>query len=44
MSSMDFEARVSPSQRLVDIKVVFHRQVTDDRVKTFESNLMSVIS
>jgi hypothetical protein len=43
MSSMDSEVRVSPSQRLVEMKTVFHRLVTDDRVKTFESKVMSVI-
>jgi hypothetical protein len=43
MSSMDFEACVSPSQRLVEMKTVFHHLVIDDCVKTFESNDMSVI-
>jgi hypothetical protein len=42
MSSMDSEACVSPSQELVEMKTVFHRLVTDVRVKTFESNDMSV--
>jgi hypothetical protein len=43
MSSMDSEARVSPSQRLVEMKTVFHRLVTDVHVRTFESNDTSVI-
>jgi hypothetical protein len=43
-SSMDSEARVSPGQELVELETVFHRLVIDGRVKTFESNDMSVIS
>jgi hypothetical protein len=43
-SSMDSEARVSPGQELVELETVFHHLVIDDRVKTFESNDMSVIS
>jgi hypothetical protein len=38
MSSMDSEARVSPSQVPVELQMVFHRLVIDVRVKTFESN------
>jgi hypothetical protein len=38
MSSMDSEARVSPSQELVELETVFLRLVIDVRVKTFESN------
>jgi hypothetical protein len=33
-----------PGQELVELETVFHRLVIDDRVKTFESNDMSVIS
>jgi hypothetical protein len=44
MSSMDSEACDSPSQELVELDMVFHRLVIDLRVKTFESNDMSVIS
>jgi hypothetical protein len=44
MSSMDSEARVSPSQELVELEMVFHRLVVDVCVKTFESDDMSVIS
>jgi hypothetical protein len=44
MSSMDSEACDSPSQELVELETVFHRLVIDVRVKTFESNDMSVIS
>jgi hypothetical protein len=36
ISSMDSEARVSPSQELVELETVFHRLVIDVRVKTFE--------
>jgi hypothetical protein len=38
MSSMDSEARVSPNQELVELETVFHHQVIDVRVRTFESN------
>jgi hypothetical protein len=38
MSSMDYEARVPPSQELVELETVFHHLVIDVRVKTFESN------
>jgi hypothetical protein len=38
MSSMDSEARVSPNQELVELETVFHHQVIDVHVKTFESN------
>jgi hypothetical protein len=38
MSSMDSEARVSPSQELVELETMFHRLVIDVRVNTFESN------
>jgi hypothetical protein len=44
MSSMDSKACASPSQELVEMKTVFHRLVIDVRVKTFESNDMTVIS
>jgi hypothetical protein len=44
MSSMDSEARVSPSQELVELETVFHRLVIDVHVKTFDSSDMSVIS
>jgi hypothetical protein len=44
MSSMDSEARFSPSQELVELETVLHRLVIDVRVKTFESNDMSLIS
>jgi hypothetical protein len=44
MSSMDSEACVSPSQELVELETVIHRLVIDVRVKTFDSNDMSVIS
>jgi hypothetical protein len=37
MSSMDSEARVTPSQELVELETVFHRLVIDVRVKTLES-------
>jgi hypothetical protein len=36
-SSMDSEARVTPSQELVMLESVFHRLVIEVRVKTFES-------
>jgi hypothetical protein len=38
MSSMDSEAPVSLNQDLVELETVFHNQVIDVRVKTFESN------
>jgi hypothetical protein len=38
MSSTGCEARISPSQELVELETVFHRLVIDVRVKTFESN------
>jgi hypothetical protein len=44
MRSMDSEACVFPSQELVELETVFHCLVIDVRVKTFESNDMSVIS
>jgi hypothetical protein len=37
MRSMDSEARVTPSQELVELETVFHRLVIDVRVMTFES-------
>jgi hypothetical protein len=36
-SSMESEARVTPSQELVKLETVFHRLAIDVRVKTFES-------
>jgi hypothetical protein len=38
MSSMDSEARVTPSQELVELETVFHCLVIDVCLKTFESN------
>jgi hypothetical protein len=38
MSSTGCEARISPSQELVELETVFYRLVIDVRVKTFESN------
>jgi hypothetical protein len=38
MSSMDFEARVSPSQELMELETAFHCLVIDVHVNTFESN------
>jgi hypothetical protein len=43
MTSMGSEALVSPSHRLVELKMVFRRLVTNVQVKTSESTLMSVI-
>jgi hypothetical protein len=37
MRSMDSEARVSPSQELVELETVFRRLVIDVHVKTFVS-------
>jgi hypothetical protein len=37
MSSMDSEARVTPSQELVKLETVFHRLAIDVRVKTRKS-------
>jgi hypothetical protein len=37
MSSMDSEARVTPSHELVKLEMVFHRLAIDVSVKTIES-------